>query len=64
MVGQAVHFSKGLTLIRGQLVEDIHSGVVISRIDLDGGRKQGWTVQVTDGDVHVVTSADIRKVTR
>lgn len=62
MEGRPIHFSLGWTRIEGMLVEDIRPGVVMRRIDLDGGHSYGWVVQTREELPRVVRPADIRVV--
>ncbi len=54
-----IHFTLGYTLIDGVMVEQIGSGVVTGRIDLDGGRSSALVVTTDDGP-RAVRPCDVR----
>jgi hypothetical protein len=54
-----IHFSLGYAMIRGVLVEQIGSGVVTGRIELDGGRTSALLVATQTGP-RAVRHADVR----
>ena len=56
-----VNFSLGYTILRGVLVERIGAGIILGRIDLDGGRTSAWLVETADGP-RAVRREDVRVV--
>lgn len=58
---QPVHFLGSLTLVRGQFVREVRSGVFAGMIDTCGGREPRWLVSTAEGP-WVVRPSDVVQV--
>lgn len=57
-----IHFFSHKALVAGALVEVILSGVLVGRIDINGGRESALLVDTADGP-RVVRACDVRVTT-
>lgn len=59
MPDKIVHFLLHYTVVNGEIVPVIGSGVVQDRIDTQGGRRSGLLVRCSDGTARVVYETDL-----